>query len=326
MKKTFFLFAAFLFAMFYASAQQLTRDLNVDLLVNQIGYVPEASKTVVVKGLTNREFEVIKTTTGQVVFKGDFKPAAGDFGDYSVGDFSSVKETGTFYIKSDTVRSYPFKISSDVYRRAMDLIVGYFSLQRCGPSETGYMTPCHLDDGVRLDNGQHQDVTGGWHDASDLRKWVSATIYGMIGLSRVYELLDKNDPARDKIYDELLWGNMYFLKMQEPQGYVMNYVGGDMRENGDNNRWTNNIIEPGGGKINFFEPSGGVSRNVVFILGDKDDRVIQTDPADYVPQYNFMLSEAIMARIAKIRDADYSQKCLTAAVNPHCTTSGRKQV
>ena len=61
-------------------------------------------------------------------------------------------------------------------------------MQRCGPSETGYLAPCHCDDAVRLDNGKHQDTTGGWHDASDLRKWVGATIHGMIGLAQVYEL------------------------------------------------------------------------------------------------------------------------------------------
>ncbi len=58
----------------------------------------------------------------------------------------------------------------------MALIVKYFSLQRCGSSTTGYLSPCHLDDGIRMDNGRRQDVTGGWHDASDLRKWVGATI------------------------------------------------------------------------------------------------------------------------------------------------------
>jgi len=136
----------------------------------------------------------------------------------------------------------------------------------------------------------------------------------MIGLSRAYELLDADDPALDKIYDELLWGNMYFLKMQEPKGYVMAYIGGDVRVNGDNNRWTNNIIEPDGGELNFFKPTAGVSRNMVLSIGDKDDRVIRTEPDDFVTQYNFILSEAILARIAKTRDADYSHQCLTAAV------------
>jgi len=172
MKRTITLLVAalLLVASFLTQAQEFTRDLNVDLYVNHAGYVPEASKKVVVSGLTSREFEVINTSTQQVVFKGAFQPETSDFGDYAVGDFSAVKQTGTFYIKAGIRRSFPFKISPTVYRPAMELIVGYFSLQRCGPSETGYMAPCHLDDGVRLDNGQHQDVVGGWHDASFLRK------------------------------------------------------------------------------------------------------------------------------------------------------------
>ena len=70
------------------------------------------------------------------------------------------------------------------------MIVGYFARQRCGASATGYLSPCHTDDGIRFDNGKHHDVSGGWHDASDLRKWVSATIYGMMGLAKAFELAD----------------------------------------------------------------------------------------------------------------------------------------
>ena len=36
---------------------------------------------------------------------------------------------------------------------------------------------------------------------------------------------------------ELRWGNRYFLAMQEPVGYVMNYRGGN-----DGNRWTDNDL------------------------------------------------------------------------------------
>jgi hypothetical protein len=196
----------------------------------------------------------------------------------------------------------------------MELITGYFSLQRCGSSTTGYLSPCHTDDGVRMDNGKHQDVSGGWHDASDLRKWVGATIYGMLGLSKTWELLDENDPLREKILDELMWGNQYFLKMQEPQGYVMNFVGGDVQKHSDSNRWTDNITGPEGGELGFVKPSAGTSTADMLLFGPKDDRVIRTDPVDLIAQYNFVASEAIMARITKTSDPDYSAKCLRAAV------------
>jgi hypothetical protein len=294
------------------NAQRLSREYHVDILVNQAGYLPEASKTCVAPGSLNREFKVIHIESNKIVHTGDFSPAPTDLGIYSTGDFSDLRKEGMYYILSDTLRSYPFKISNNVYDQGLSSIIDYFSKQRCGGSTTGYLTPCHLDDGVRMDNGKHHDVSGGWHDASDLRKWVGATIYGMIGLAKGCELY----PALDKkrLLDELKWGNRYFLSMQEPQGYIMSYVGGDVLKHSDSNRWTDN--ETGDyeeGEARFVIPNSGISRREMLIIGTKDDRVIKTDPSDFLTQYNFVTSEAIVARIAKDEDPDYSAKCLEAA-------------
>jgi hypothetical protein len=302
------------------NAQWFSRELNVDLWTNQSGYVPGAGKTVVAKGLINRKYEVIRLENRQVAFEGHFTPRTCDFGDYSTGDFSALTQEGHYYIKSDTLRSWPFQISETVYRSPMNMIVSFFSLQRCGASTTVYLSPCHLDDGVRLDNGKHQDVAGGWHDATDLRKWVSAIIYGMIGLSKTYELLEKNDPDRKKVFDELLCGNRYFLNMQEPQGYVMHHIGGEVKRNFDSNRWTDNEIGAEGGELHFVGPTAGELASVggeeveMLIFGTKDDRIIQTKPTDMISQYNFIMSEAIMARITKKSDPAYSERCLQAAI------------
>lgn len=308
-------------------AQRISRDLNVDLLINQAGYVSGSGKTIVTKGTVTSPFRIIDLATGKIAFSGSFKPRPGDFGAYSAGDFSSLTKEGHYYVQCDTLRSYPFEISPGAYRQILDKIVSYFSLQRCGSSTTGYLSPCHLDNGVRMDNGKHQDVTGGWHDASDLRKWVGATIYGMIGLSKTYELVDKDDPARSKILDELMWGNQYFLKMQEPQGYVMNYVGGDVRKHSDSNRWTDNLIGKEGGGLGFVKPSAGKSTADMLLFGPKDDRVIRTDPVDYIAQFNFVSSQAIMSRITKAGNPDYSEKCLHAAIRcfDWCIKTGKEE-
>jgi hypothetical protein len=162
-----------------------SRDLHVDIAVNQVGFATEAAKQCVVKERSAKVFEVIRTDTLAVVFSGPLVSSRGDFGMHWIGDFSQVKAPGTYIIQAGSARSFPFRIASGVYDEAIDMIVGYFALQRCGPSSTGYLTPCHCDDAVRLDNGRYQDTSGGWHDASDLRKWVGATIHGMIGLSQV---------------------------------------------------------------------------------------------------------------------------------------------
>ena len=293
-------------------AQRLSRDYNVHILVNQAGYTTDAGKTCVAPGLIDREFKVINTVTGQVAFKGKFNPEKGDFGEYATGNFSELKTFGTYYILSDTLRSYPFKISDNVYEQPMSSIIYYFSKQRCGGSTTGYLTPCHLDDGVRMDNGQHQDVSGGWHDASDLRKWVGATIYGMLGIAKAYELYPQL--GKHKLLEELRWGNRYFLNMQEPDGYIMSFIGGDVQKHSDSNRWTDNITgDYEEGEPYFTKPNAGNSNADMLIIGTKDDRVIRTTPLDLMGQYNFIASEAIVARIARDTDPEYSNRCLEAA-------------
>jgi len=293
------------------SAQRLSRDYQVTLLTNQVGYLPSSSKTCLLKTSTSTPFEVIEITSGKVVYNGTLEPTDGDFGKYAVGDFSKLAKEGRYYLRADTVRSYPFTISKNVYQPHMNNVVNYFSKQRCGASATGYLSPCHTDDGLRFDNGKHQDVSGGWHDASDLRKWVSATIYGVIGLARVYNL--ESQQYRKAILDEIRWGNQYFLKMQEPAGYVMDFVGGDLKQHSDNNRWTDNIIGQQGTDIKLVRPNAGSSQSMTLASKEHDDRIIQTQPVEMSAQYNFIAAQAMVARITATIDAPYSKKCLDAA-------------
>ena len=295
-----------------APARTFRRDVQLDVFVNQVGFTPDADKRCVLKGADARSFEVVRTTDRKVVLAGSLVPTKGDFGTFAVGDFTQVREPGTYYIKAGPSRSYPFRIAPDVYDGVIGTIVGYFALQRCGPSETGYLAPCHCDDAVRLDNGKYQDTTGGWHDASDLRKWVGATIHGMIGLAHVYELTE-SEGLRRRILDELHWGNRYFLNMQEPAGYVMSHVGGDALLHGDGNRWTDNVIGPEGGAPRTIAPAAGRSTKKITIVGDKDDRVIQTQPLDRIGQYKFVIAQALTAGLTRAAEPAYADRCLAAA-------------
>ena len=289
--------AAFLLGvLFSASAADLPtegRDLppsadsgekRLRILVNHVGFMPQAGKYCVISGSTPVAFEVIDIATGQVAFAARTTPGGPDLGSWQVGDFSVLKESGKFQVRVGNGRSASFAISPNVYEEALRKTVSYFSKQRCGPSETGYHAPCHLDDGRRRDNGQHQDVTGGWHDACDLRKWVDATIFGMIGLDHVFEL-HRPDWGCTSIPAELRWGNRYFLAMQEPAGYVMNYCGGN-----DGNRWTDNDV------------------------GDQDDRPIHTEACNATAQFCFIMAQAATFRLTHNADPAYASKCREAAL------------
>ncbi len=261
------------------------------LYLNHLGFVPEAAKFCLLGGTWETNFSVRDQTTEQVVFTSHLKRVPSDFGVYTQGEFSDITRPGVYVIEAGRERSYPFHISRNVYDETIGQMVSYFALQRCGASNISWHGPCHLDDGLRTDTHCCQDVEGGWHDACDLRKWVSATLFGMLGLSRLRDILT---PSWDHslIEDELRWGNRYFLKMQEPDGYLMNHCAGDYYVHADNNRWTDNVRD------------------------GKDDRTIDTKPCDIISQWLFVLIESTVARLVRSTDQAYAEQCEEAA--RHC--------
>jgi hypothetical protein len=248
-----------------------------DVLVNHVGFTPAAGKFCVLAGKAAVAFEVVNVGSGRSVHSGTLDPLKGDHGDYLIADVSTVREPGEYMIRAGDRRSGAFAIGGDVYLPAVRNSISYFSAQRCGER-------CHLDDGVRKDNGKRLDVTGGWHDACDLRRWVDATIYGMIGLSRVLDVLGPLRVDAKRIVDEMRWGNRYFLKMQDPAGFVMFTCGGD-----DGNNFTDNQV------------------------GTADDRRIHTDPAEMTAQFNFIAAQAAMVRHVRDADPEYAKTCGKAA-------------
>lgn len=269
------------------------------IFINHAGFTPQGFKRVLKGGSSESDYIVRTFPEGTIVFQGRTQRVSSDFGQYTLGDFSRLVTPGRYTVQAGEEESLPFQISSGVYDDAIAKIQGYFTLQRCGDTQAGWNGPCHLDDGLRGDTLAHQDVTGGWHDACDLRKWVSATIYGMLGLAHLH-------PFTPSIEEELRWGNRYFLAMQEPDGYLMNFVGGDYYVHADNNRWTDNVAD------------------------GKDDRLIEVAPCDPVAQWTFVEAESILSEHLRDSDSHYADLCLDSArrcaqwtyqAHPHPTTS-----
>ncbi len=253
------------------------------LLVNHAGFLPRNAKYCLAQAEAGTSFEVIDTA-GNAAWRGELAKAGADLGDYRVGDFTALHKPGRYRVRIGPHTSHPFDIAEDIHLPTIRNCIEYFARQRCGDSATGYHAPCHLDDGIRADNGQRQDVTGGWHDACDVRKWVNATIYGMIGLSRVLDLTGERIAPRQRFIDELKWGNRYFLAMQAHEGFVMSHCGGD-----DGNDWTDNQA------------------------GTGDDRQIHTEPTDVATQFNFVTVQLTLARLLREADPAYAAQCRAAA-------------
>lgn len=298
-------------------AQTYSRNVPLTVTVNQVGFTPGASKMAVMPGEEPVAFEVRQLPADRVVYRGTMQPTDGrDFGESVVGDFSSLTTAGTYYIHTPQGRSYPFDIAPNVYESGMNMILDYFAAQRCGPSTTGYLAPCHLDDGVRKDNGQRFDGTGGWHDASDLRKGVESILTGAIGLVNVLDLNPHWRSAR--IVEELHWGNKYFLNVQEPEGYLIKGVGSQLLKHADTNYWSNNRIEEPDGPMHNVEsttPNPRTGRNMatMTVMGTTDDRIFDTIPARETGQFRFVVTQAKLARLLGEQEPQYAEICLSSA-------------
>jgi hypothetical protein len=91
------------------------------------------------------------------------------------------------------------------------------------------------------------------------------------------------------IFEEVKWGNLYFLKLQDPEVYYYFYgVGGDLPEQG--NHWTD------------------------YVRGTADDRKAATRPGNPYLQHMFIAAQSQLAILYKNWDAPYAQRVSEAAV------------
>jgi hypothetical protein len=144
------------------------------IAVNHLGFLSDAQKTFVyrITGNTVPTAFVVRQIGFEakpVLLTLPLKKVSGDFGEHLVGDFSQLDREGLYVAEAGGERSVPFFVRKDVWRRTLPKAVGYHKCQRCGIAVPNIHTACHLDDARRRDNGEYVDVTGGWHDAGDVR-------------------------------------------------------------------------------------------------------------------------------------------------------------
>lgn len=272
------------------------------IAVCHVGFRPEVSKRVIVRNTASTSFMMMDISSGPPFrISRPLKTVTSDFGPAMIGDFTDVNRPGLYQIRVGQELSPPFFIRTDAWRRYLPTVVSYHKAQRCGVAVPNVHPVCHLDDARRRDNGVHVDETGGWHDAGDLRKWMDATMMNAFGLLAVARHLgeewDLAGSGLKVLEEELRWGNVYFLKMQDSDGRVWADVAGGVNGDNSDNHWTDNIV------------------------GTADDRYLNTEKHPTV-QAMFTAMQAMYAQQFRPVDGDYSSKCVNAArscwdANPH---------
>ncbi len=152
------------------------------IFINEVGFLKDQKKKAVLN--FKAESFGVYDCLGKKVYSG----LVSHFGtdeisgeDVYNAEFDALKDEGTYYIDAEGVKSPLFTISDGVYDKLMqDLLKTYYFL-RCGAElEEKYAgeythKPCHLGLAkVYGDEDTKVEVTGGWHDAGDYGRYMTA--------------------------------------------------------------------------------------------------------------------------------------------------------
>jgi len=228
------------------SSGSATPDSLGKILVNQVGYLPDAVKIALLRVKTD-SFRIVDITRGKVVFTG--VPGPFKYWDLSgdsvcAADFTKLTASGKYQLclNENSVCSYEFEIGEGVYSDIAKASLKAFYLNRSGVGITGefggkWARPAgHPDTSViihasaassKRPEGYIISSPGGWYDAGDYNKYIvnsSISTYTLLLFCQMYPEYCKdfknNIPeSRNNISDvlnELLVNLRWMLTMQDP--------------------------------------------------------------------------------------------------------------
>ncbi|HEX3747460.1 MAG TPA: glycoside hydrolase family 9 protein [Bryobacteraceae bacterium] len=218
---------------------------TVEIKVDQVGYLPNASKiALVVSKNPATEFTVNQSRDGKVVFRGNLSASRDDYdsGDrVQAADFTRLAKTGQFYVDVPGVgRSWDFDVTPEVYDKTWRTAMRSYYGQRCGiavdlgPEFPGYKhAACHLEGAYHPSSGKTgpKPSAGGWHDAGDYGRYIvnsgisTGTLlwaYEFYGgrLRNVNLAIPESGNGQPDMLNEIQWNLKWMLSMQDSDGGV----------------------------------------------------------------------------------------------------------
>jgi hypothetical protein len=180
---------------------------NSWIRVNQLGYTLDGKKVAVLiskDDLSVTSFQIVDAISEKIVHRFKKVLSTGRWQNFNSTfrlDFSDFRREGVFYIKVNEIKSPIFRISKNVYNGSADFILQYIRQQQCGYNPF-LKDSCHTQDGFIVyhpeKEGEHIDVVGGWHDASDYLRYVTTSATTTFQLMFAYYL---NPYAFDDNFD-----------------------------------------------------------------------------------------------------------------------------
>src|SRR5688500_2259170 len=159
--------------------------------INQLGYLPNGSKTAVMCVVADSQAGTpaapasvsfaVEDTTGRQALSPRTARASGAFGPCTQTyrlDFSALRRPGRYRVVSGAVRSPVVRVDARAYAGAADTLLYYMRQQRSGYNPT-LRDSVHKLDGIIVDHptrtGEFINVSGGWADAADYLQYVTTS-------------------------------------------------------------------------------------------------------------------------------------------------------
>lgn len=272
--------------------------------VNSVGYFPDRAKVATYVGDAT-SFRV-RSLAGEVVLEGT---SSGEIRTRDTGervrhaDFSELREPGEYYIEVPGVgRSPDFRVATNVYEEPLvAAMLGLYG-QRCGSAvelewqETSFSHgSCHeAEPSLQYVEGEEgtKDARGGWHDAGDYGRYTVNGAFAVAFMLKAYEefpdrlaglelpIPERGDDMPD-VLDEVRYQLEWLLKMQLSDGSASHKVTAQ--------RFEGTILPENDGSALYFVGPGTAATA------------------------NFAAALALAARVYEPYDADFAERCLTAA-------------
>lgn len=170
------------------------------------GYNIDDQKTAYTSIYTEEIFSIVNTSSNKKVLEKKIQRISTTIGDFTVFDFSEIKDPGKYKIVYGDFEAKPFPIDDNVWTSIIEKITNQYYLQRCGFEQPGVHLKCHTDWYTTF-NGDTIVMAGGWHDAGDLSQsyWQTASATAaFFRLARIYQ--KENKKLSDRLVEEGLWG------------------------------------------------------------------------------------------------------------------------
>ncbi len=174
------------------------KKFPLPVFANQAGYKTNGIKRAVLTE-SSEKFSLVDSDTNVIAYQGTCSPFGLDpcsQDEVYIADFSAFAVPGTYCLVTDTgVKSLPFPIGDSVYDNVLYDTMKAFYFLRCGMElEEKYAgkfghAACHTKEAVLWeDQTTSRDITGGWHDAGDYGRYITAGACALAHLLFAYKM------------------------------------------------------------------------------------------------------------------------------------------